>query len=53
MRKLHWKKLALAMLSGSVLLQVPACTDAALAITTLSSMITASGVTYLVWRVID
>ncbi len=53
MRNLKWKQLALSLLSGAVLFQAPGCTDAALVITTATSVITASGVTYLVWRVID
>ncbi len=52
MRK-NWKKLALAMLSGAVMFQAPACAEAALAVTTLSSVVTAGGVMYLVWRVFD
>lgn len=49
----HLKKFSFAMLSGLVLFQVPACADAALAVTTLSSAVTAGGVVYLVYRVID
>jgi len=53
MRKLKWKQLALSVLSGAVLFQAPGCTDAAVVITTASSVMTAAGVTYIVWRVID
>ncbi|MCK4340530.1 MAG: hypothetical protein KAY37_02255 [Phycisphaerae bacterium] len=53
MRKVYWKKLTLGLLSGSLLLQLPACTETALAISSLASVVTAGGVMYLVQRVID
>jgi hypothetical protein len=53
MRDGRWKRSALALLSGMVLFQVPGCTEAALGIMTLASVVTAGGVIYLVTRVID
>ncbi len=48
-----WKKmLAIGALSGAVLFQTPACTDAAQIITAGASVVTAGGVMYLVDRVI-
>ena len=53
MRSARWKRLALAMLSGAVLLQAPGCAEAAIGLTALSSIVTAGGVIYLVVRVLD
>ncbi len=53
MRKMNWKKLSLALLSGSILFQVPACTQTAIGISTLASLVTAGGVVYLIRKVID
>jgi hypothetical protein len=53
MKKHEWKKLALALLSGSILFQTPGCTDTALFITSVASAITAGGVIYLVRRVVS
>jgi hypothetical protein len=53
MRKLEWKKLALALLSGTILFQAPGCVEMATVVTAISSALTAGGVLYLVRRVID
>jgi hypothetical protein len=53
MRNMQWRKVALAMLSGSILFQLPGCTEAAIYIGSVASAITAGGVLYLVRRVID
>lgn len=52
MRKLQWKKLLIAMTSGSFMLQTAGCANAALGATTLFTGITAGGVIYLVFRVL-
>lgn len=52
-RWMMWKRLSLALLTGSVLLQAPACGDFAAAIVTISSAVTAGGVVYLVARVMS
>lgn len=48
-----WKRFALTFLSGAILFQAPACAETALFVTTLSSVVTAGGVVYLVGRVLD
>ena len=53
MRNTTWKKLALALLSGSVMFQIPACTQTAIGISTFASLVTAGGVAYLVFRVTE
>lgn len=53
MRKMDLRKLTLAILSGAMLFQVPGCAEAAIYVTSLASVVTAGGVIYLVWRVID
>lgn len=53
MNKMQWKRLTLAMFSGGLLFQVPACAETALFVTSLSSALTAAGVLYLVNRVLD
>ncbi len=53
MRNGQWKKWALAMFSGATMMQVPGCTETAIGILTLASVVTAGGVVYLVVRVID
>lgn len=53
MRDGRWKRSALTLLSGMVLFQVPGCTEGALAAMTLASVVTAGGVMFLVFRVID
>ncbi len=53
MRNGQWKKYLLPLLSGGLLCQVPGCAEAAAGITALATSITAGGVIYLVWRVID
>jgi hypothetical protein len=52
MRKASWKKWAVAVASGSVLLQTPGCAETAAVITSLSSLVTAGGVWYIVGRII-
>jgi hypothetical protein len=51
MRIRDWKRLALSMLSGGVLLQTTGCTDAALGITTIASAITAGGVIFILQKI--
>ncbi len=53
MSKLRIKRMALALLSGAILCQVPACAETALFVTSVSSVLTAGGVMYLVGRVLD
>jgi hypothetical protein len=53
MRNFEWKKLALALLSGTILFQTPGCTETAAVVTAVSSALTAGGLLYLVNRVID
>jgi hypothetical protein len=53
MRKFEWKRLALAVMSGAVLFQVPGCTETAAVVTGIASSVTAGAVLYLVRRVID
>jgi hypothetical protein len=53
MRNGQWKRLALALLSGTILFQTPGCTEAALAITTIATSVTAGGVIYLIVKVLD
>lgn len=53
MRYGKWKRLALTMLGGAMLFQTPGCLDAAIYVTSLASVVTAGGVVYLVWRVVD
>ncbi len=51
MRNARYKRLALAVLSGSILLQAPGCVEAALGITSVASALTAGGVLYLVGKI--
>ena len=53
MRSQKWKKFALMVLSGSMMLQIPACTQTAIGITSLASVFTAGGVFYLVYRITE
>lgn len=53
MRKIDWKKLALAVCSGTVLFQVPGCTETALYVTTFASAVTAGTVVFLARKIID
>lgn len=53
MRNTTWKKLALMLLSGSVMLQIPACTQTAISVATFASLVTAGGVVYLIGRVTE
>ena len=53
MRNVQWKKVVLTVLSGSILFQLPGCTEAAIYIGSVASAVTAGGVLYLVRRVID
>lgn len=53
MRKINWKQLALAVCSGTILFQVPGCTETALYITSLASAVTAGTVVFLARKVID
>ncbi len=45
------KRLALAMLSGTILLQAPGCVETALGVTSVASALTAGGVLYLVQKI--
>ncbi len=49
----HWNKLAAVLACGAMLLQVPACTDAATVITSIATSITAGGVIYIITRIMD
>ena len=53
MRNGQWKKLALAVLSGSILFQTTGCAEASLALTAIATSVTAGGVIYLIRKVID
>jgi len=53
MSKFPWKRTALAMLCGAVLLQTPACTETSLIVSSLANVVTAGGVVYLVTQVLD
>ncbi|MFH1746259.1 MAG: hypothetical protein ABIG44_04370 [Planctomycetota bacterium] len=53
MRKHAWKMWALAMASGAVLLQTPACVETATIVTSVAQVITAGGVVYIVSRVME
>ncbi|MFO0838762.1 MAG: hypothetical protein U1D55_09555 [Phycisphaerae bacterium] len=46
-------RLVAGFVCGGVLLQTAGCTDLAIAVTTISSALTAGGVLYLVRRVVD
>jgi hypothetical protein len=52
MRNSHWKKLQWIMLGSAVLLQLPGCIDTNLSIISLSSVVTAGGVIYLIFKVL-
>jgi hypothetical protein len=53
MRKTGWKKWAVAVASGSMLLQVTGCVETAAVVTSFSSLVTAGGVWYLISRIIN
>lgn len=53
MRKWKWKSSMLAMMSGMVLLQTPACAEQALYLSTVANVLTAGGVMFLVSRVLE
>lgn len=53
MRKLLRKKWGVLLLSGSVLLQTSGCLETAALITSTSSLATAGGVFYLIFRVLQ
>ncbi len=49
MRK--YRRLTLAVLSGSVLFQLPGCSETILGVTALASSVTAGGVIYLISKI--
>ncbi len=49
----NFKRLALAVLSGSVLFQIPGCTETAIGITAAATSVTAGGVIYLIRKIMD
>ncbi len=51
MRNGRYRRLALALLSGSILLQAPGCTETALGITSVATSITAGGLLYLIQKI--
>lgn len=53
MRHMFWKRLTLAIASGSLLFQLPGCTEGAIYVTSLAAVVTAGSVVYLVIRVLD
>ena len=53
MRKRSWNKWAVLLASGAFLLQTPACVETATILTSISSVISAGGVLYLVGRVLE
>jgi len=54
MLKRSWHKwMAFLTAGGAVLLQIPACTETAIAIGSAASVVTAAGVGYIVWRVLE
>lgn len=52
MRHMHWKKITLALLGGSILFQLPGCTETAIYISALAQTVTAGGVIYLIRKVL-
>lgn len=53
MNRMAWKKWLLATFSGSVLLQTTGCAESAIVVTALASVVSATGVVYLVRKVIE
>lgn len=53
MRKGNWKKYLLALCSGSMMLQMPGCTEVFSVITGVATSVTAGGVIYLITRVLE
>jgi hypothetical protein len=53
MRNWQWKRMALAVLSGTILFQTPGCAEASLGITAIATTVTAGGVIYLIRKVLD
>lgn len=53
MRKYFWKHLTLAVATGGMLMQAPGCAEAATIVTGFASTVTAGGVLYLVFRVLE
>ena len=53
MRKSNWKSWLLSAVGCGVLFQAPTCTDAFQVVTSVSSIVTAGGVIYLVSRVLE
>ena len=49
----RYKRMAILVLSGSVLYQVTGCTQTAVAIGAYASLVTAGGVLYLIRKVLD
>ncbi len=53
MKKHRVKKLAVMLLSGSMLLQVPACAETAVVLTSVFTGLTTTGVFYIVSRIFN
>jgi hypothetical protein len=53
MRKIAWKQLALSLLSGSILLQTASCVEFSTGLTAIATSVTAGGVIYLVYRIVQ
>lgn len=51
MRTRQWKRWALAALSGTILFQIPGCTDAAIGLTAIATSVTAGGVIWLIRKI--
>lgn len=53
MRTNNWKRLVLTLSTAAILLQAPACTDIATILTGVSSAVTASGVLFIITRILE
>ncbi len=53
MRKNYWHKMALVLMSGTILLQLPSCTDTAIYVSSVAQVVTAGGVLFLIRKVLS
>ena len=53
MLKRSWMKWTILLAGGLVVLQTPACVETATTVTAVSSVVTATGVLYLVGRILE
>ncbi len=51
--RIRWYRWATLLSGAALLLQVPACTDAAVIVTSIASVFSAGGVLFLVSRVLE